>query len=422
MRRIAAIPLLLAVLASALPAAALGPGDEAPPLSITKWVKGEAIDLAAAREKNVVVVEFWATWCPPCIVSIPHLTKLQKELAGKGVVVVGVTRPDPRNSLEMVEKFVAGKGDTMDYRVAFDGDGKTFDAYMKAAGQGGIPTAFIVDRTGKLAWIGHPMQMDGPLEEVLAGAFDPEMAAIVGKLEKKVTALLRAGKNDEAFRAMEALAALDTTGQWRSRLPYQKVLAHIRSKDLEKAAGAAAKAIEEISEPQLLISIASMLLVQDGVPGGADLAARAARKAIEKDPKGTGARVLLARVLLKAGKTDEGLAEAKKLFEAAWDDASVLNNASWELLTEGDYPAPVIKEALRAAERCHELTKGENWMYLDTLAFAKFKTGSVEKAVELERKALELAEKAKAPAANLKEFRERLEKFEKALKEKSVDV
>jgi len=78
---------VLLAAASAL-AGELRPGDEAPPISITKWVKGEAFDLAAAKGKNTVVVEFWATWCGPCVVSIPHLTKLQKDFADKGVIVV----------------------------------------------------------------------------------------------------------------------------------------------------------------------------------------------------------------------------------------------------------------------------------------------------------------------------------------------
>jgi len=88
-----------------------------------------------------------------------------------------VTRPDPSNALEKVEKFVSEKGEVMGYRVAFDGDGKTFDAYMKASGSRGIPTAFVVDKSGKLAWIGHPMRMDGPLAEIVEGTFDVELAA-----------------------------------------------------------------------------------------------------------------------------------------------------------------------------------------------------------------------------------------------------
>ena len=48
---------------------------------------------------------------------------------------------------------------------------------MTAAGQGGIPTAFIVNGEGKIAWIGHPMEMEKPLEKVIAGTLDLKTAA-----------------------------------------------------------------------------------------------------------------------------------------------------------------------------------------------------------------------------------------------------
>ena len=54
-------------------------GDEAKPLQISKWVKGKKVNLAKGKGKKVYVVEFWATWCPPCRTTIPHLTELQKK-------------------------------------------------------------------------------------------------------------------------------------------------------------------------------------------------------------------------------------------------------------------------------------------------------------------------------------------------------
>jgi len=57
-----------------------------------------------------------------------------------------------------VDKFVADKGAEMDYNVAADGmEGTMAKTWMAAAQQDGIPTAFVVDQKGKIAWIGHPM-------------------------------------------------------------------------------------------------------------------------------------------------------------------------------------------------------------------------------------------------------------------------
>ena len=135
-------------------------GDAAAPLEISEWVKGDAVDLDAVKGKKVVVVEFWATWCGPCKVSIPHLTELQKKYAGRGVTIVGVTDEDSAKA----KPFVDGQGEKMDYTVAIDRNNGTSDGYMKRDGQNGIPHAFVVDKEGRLAWHGHPMS---GLERVL---------------------------------------------------------------------------------------------------------------------------------------------------------------------------------------------------------------------------------------------------------------
>src|SRR5688572_28676628 len=64
-------------------------GDPAAPLKIKEWVKGGPLDVHDG--KNVYVVEFWATWCPPCRTSIPHLAELQKRFKNRGVVIVGIS-------------------------------------------------------------------------------------------------------------------------------------------------------------------------------------------------------------------------------------------------------------------------------------------------------------------------------------------
>ncbi|MHC4520266.1 MAG: TlpA family protein disulfide reductase [Planctomycetota bacterium] len=139
-------------------------GDAAYPLTGLTWVKGEPVTIAPGK---VYVVEFWATWCPPCLKSIPHLTALQKKHKDR-VVFVGVSNEDPG----VVKPFVENQGDNMDYTVAIDSTGAVGKGYMRAFGQGGIPTAFVVDANGKIVWHGHPLaNLDAVLEKVLAGTY-----------------------------------------------------------------------------------------------------------------------------------------------------------------------------------------------------------------------------------------------------------
>src|ERR1041385_6120947 len=78
-------------------------GDPAAPLVISEWVKGKPVDLAAAKGKEVVVVEFWATWCGPCRTSIPHLTEMQKKF--KDVRFVGVSDRSEEHTSELQSRL-----------------------------------------------------------------------------------------------------------------------------------------------------------------------------------------------------------------------------------------------------------------------------------------------------------------------------
>lgn len=106
-----------------------------------------------ASDDSIVVVEFWATWCPPCRTSIPHITRLQRDYGERGVVFVGVTN----ESRDVASPFVQRMGDKMNYTVALDARRKTSRAFSSLYGVSSIPHAYVVDRTGAIVWHGHPM-------------------------------------------------------------------------------------------------------------------------------------------------------------------------------------------------------------------------------------------------------------------------
>lgn len=142
-------------------------GSPATPLQIAQWVKGTPVDLQQGQGTNIYVIEFWATWCPPCLETIPHLTELQKKFASANVVVVGITDED----IETVKPFVARLGERMNYTVAIDDQEKTWRSYMNAFGQELIPHAFVVDRQGSIVWHGFPLDgLEEALEKVAGGS------------------------------------------------------------------------------------------------------------------------------------------------------------------------------------------------------------------------------------------------------------
>ena len=191
----------------------LGIGDLAPVMSVLEWVKGEPV--VEFEKDKIYVIEFWATWCGPCIKQIPHLSKLQRNF--KDVVVVGIScRETDQNA---VEPFVREMGERMVYRIACDDmqvsetkKGKMYESWMIAAGQNLIPCTFVIGRDERIAWIGHPDDLDRVLLGVLAGTFDAEkenaralLEESRGRLEHDLWSAIGSGKSEEILLAIDVL-------------------------------------------------------------------------------------------------------------------------------------------------------------------------------------------------------------------------
>jgi thiol-disulfide isomerase/thioredoxin len=170
------------------PAVSLKVGDQAPALKASKWLQGEEVKEFEAGK--VYVVEFWATWCGPCIVFMPSLAELQVQYKDQGVTCIGFTARDPDNTEEKVAAFVTKRGPKLPYTFAYADDRTTYDAWMTAAGRAGIPCTFVVDRTGRIAYLGSPMYLPVVLPRVLAGNKTAQaVSEEVGKIEEKFGAV-----------------------------------------------------------------------------------------------------------------------------------------------------------------------------------------------------------------------------------------
>ncbi len=177
------LSILLVCLALAANArAAVTVGSKAPAVNAKQWINADGdVSLDNFKDK-VVVVEFWSTWCSPCLKSIPHLVELYNKNKDKGLFVIGLTSEDRKSGKidEFVEKM------NMNYIV---GTGSTSG---RDYGVRGIPRAFVVGPDGKIQWMGHPMSgldkaVDQALKTLSSQVEKEKRKPEEKKAEKKVT-------------------------------------------------------------------------------------------------------------------------------------------------------------------------------------------------------------------------------------------
>jgi len=239
-------------------------GDKAPPVKVTKWLQGK--EVSSFAEGKVYVMEFWATWCGPCIVMMPHMSELQAEYKDKGVTFVGFTSKDDRgNNLEKVQAFVEKRGPKLGYTFAYADDRETNDAWMKAAGRNGIPCCFVVDKAGKIAYIGHPMYLDVVLPKVVAGKWTEADTDALAKVEEDANATFKAAFGQDAEAGLRALAEFDKKHPELAGIPYfngPRVSLLLKTKQTDeakkKAEALIAKAIKQ-DDPTALTGVSGAL-------------------------------------------------------------------------------------------------------------------------------------------------------------------
>ncbi len=254
----------------AAPSLKLSIGSKAPMPEVETFVRGEKP--AFFEPGKTYVIEFWATWCGPCKQSMPHLTTIAEEMKDKGVVVVGISD----EKADVVQRFL-DKDEWKQkarYTIGADPDRSTHKAYMEAAGQGGIPTAFIV-KEGTVQWIGHPMEMDEPLKQVVAGTYDAKAAkktfedAMADELAQQgqQNAMAKAIENKDwptVIRMMDEQIAAAPADQ-RSMLEAQKMGALLMAGKNDDAYSLATKvaAADPRVRPWLAMTVLRMPDIQD---------------------------------------------------------------------------------------------------------------------------------------------------------------
>ena len=123
--------------------AAIGAGDggrPAPAFQLTT-LTGDTVSLESLRGK-VVLVNFWATWCPPCRVEMPGFQRVYEDRADDGLVILAVSTE--RGQTELVERYVSDREVTFPVAMATAGLVRAFGEPRK------LPTSFLIDRHGRI--------------------------------------------------------------------------------------------------------------------------------------------------------------------------------------------------------------------------------------------------------------------------------
>jgi thiol-disulfide isomerase/thioredoxin len=329
--RMFAAPAIVAVAALSAPAAAqeetLKVGSTAPAI-VVQWLQGDVSDLSDSSK--TYVVEFWATWCGPCMRSIPHLNEMHQKLKSKGLVIMGISD----EAEGVVRPFLSKKGAAMSYPVGVDKDNQTKRNWMEAAKQNGIPCAFIV-KDSKVAWIGNPLDpnFDKVVLGTMTGRYNPA-------LTKKAEPILRAAKDavrlknfQDAYKHYDSLLEIDPKffGDV-AVLKYRTML--VDAKDPQGAAkwgGSMLAKAGELKDGVTLQELTETILNDSAIENRDYALALECATALDKNVRGASSKALVAEIYARQGD----FAKASEAQYDAWMKADPAEKADFKRVLDG---------------------------------------------------------------------------------------
>lgn len=206
MNRAIASPVCVFALIVALPALSRAAAKAGDPIQIQfKAVDGTVVSTNALRGK-LVVFDFWATWCGPCMQMVPHMVELNQKYGSKGLQIVGISLDEDRAAMLQTIK---ARG--MVWPEYFDGTGWG-NKFWKQYGAQGIPFTILVGPDGTALYAGHPA---AGLDQAIEKAFketppqlvDPEVVAEANSSLSQVESAIQSGDTKAAIKQMSRIPA-----------------------------------------------------------------------------------------------------------------------------------------------------------------------------------------------------------------------
>lgn len=334
-------------------------GSPAPPLKLGRFLKGEPV--TSLELGKVYVLEFWATWCGPCIEAMPHISELQAKYPKVTFIGVNVWEEDD----SAAEQFIKANGQNLKYRIARDdvpegggrNDGAMAKTWLAPAEVNSIPTAIVIDAKGRIANITHPMALEECLPQIIKGTWDLDAAAQQRLLSESSQRARR--KFNERMQALAKSEPTDET-------------------------------------PEELDRIA------EEFPDQADILGLIKFKVL----------------VMLDGKTEQTLAAGRTVLKGELGGNPQALNEMALAIVAPERPKQAAEElnsfALEVAKKMDNLVQKKNPIAANTLARALFVNGDARGAANAQRRAIQIAESDPRSKGMVSELQKTLDEYEEA--------